>query len=234
MEHSRELEGVDDSSYAFFRQIRMQTWGRVTGPMKEWFHDAGEYYQVVVECHFLDGCGEVKCATLNLSAGKDEVELLVKFRNEYQPGSLHLIDSDSFNLLENDITFYHPVTTPVSLEDGAYVLKWFDDYNANCVRQPEEKEDQIKITGNISECRVAQTKSGKDMAFLMLLENPETSVIIFADQYAEYRDTLQVGNNMDFIGKFDSYTNPNDGVTKSNFFVKEISAAIGTATSKTE
>jgi uncharacterized protein YodC (DUF2158 family) len=231
MEHSRELEDVDDSSYAFFKQIRMQTWGRITGPIREWYHDAGEYYQVVVECHFLDGCGEVKSATFHLSAGKDEDELRDKFRNEYQPGSLHLIDSDSFNLLDNDITFYHPSTTPISLDDGAYVLKWFDDYNSNRISQPD---DHINISGKICECRVVQTKSGKEMAFVMFSENPDTSIIIFVDQYAEYRDMLQIGNNMDFIGKFDSYTNPKAGVTQSNFFVKEISAVIGTTTSETE
>lgn len=106
--------------------IRMQTILQINGTFKPEYHEVGEYYQIDIDCCFLDGCGLLVNGRLALSANKGEEVLLEKYRTEFTSGSLHHVDSKHYCLIDNDITFYGPETTPVTAENDANIRSWFD------------------------------------------------------------------------------------------------------------
>lgn len=132
-----DLRG-EEPEYAFLQRIGMQTWCQISGPFHVWYHDAGEYYQVEVECRVLDGCGEIKRAILHLSAGKDEYGQVVAWRKIYRNGSLHFIDSRHFSISDHGITFYRTDTIPVTGEDEPYARKWFGKLSCRYEQSEEE------------------------------------------------------------------------------------------------
>ncbi len=139
---NRGLRG-EDAEYTFLEKISLRTWCQVTGPFHIWYHDVGEYYQVEVECRILDGCGEIRRATLHLTADKGEYGQVVAWRETYCRGSLHFIDSRHFNISDYDITFYRTDTTPVTDEDEPNMKKWFGELVCNCPDQKEEENNDI-------------------------------------------------------------------------------------------
>ena len=222
MEHLRELEEIDDREYVFLRKIRLQTWCLIISPLCEWCHDAGSYYQMESRCHFLDGCGEVKEATLYLTAGYDELEAVEAYKNAYKPGTLHLLDISHFNLVGNDITFYHPQTIQVASDEGHYVMKWFDEYEAR-LKLRQNAEITSTVRGTVNLCRVVKTNHGENMAFIDLLEQPDISVVVFPEQYAVYKNLIDMHYTLSFDGRIESGDNSDDNFARNKLIVTKIS-----------
>ena len=116
--------GDFDREFGFLGDIRLTTWGMISGALHVWYHECDEYYQIEVECELLDGWGEIFPVTLHLTAESDEAFLVERYRQEYQIGSIHRIECNIFSFKKN-IMLYGPLTTPVKDDEKNQMSEWF-------------------------------------------------------------------------------------------------------------